>query len=918
MVVDPVAMAFDGDGRLFVVEMRDFPDGRDSGPHLGRVRLLEDTNGDGVFDRSHVYAENLPWPSAVICYDGGIFVAATPDIWFLKDTNGDGVADVRRVALSGFGSGTQLNPWSLVTGLAWGLDNRIHGVTAGIGGTVSAPGAPGAPAELRGRDFSFDPRTLAVTPQSGIAQSGLSFDQRGRKYVSDYIRPLRLVMYEPRYPARNPFFPKLPAMHDAARPVTPVFRLMPMNREALEDPSGILTNMPMASGATAMVPARMTMARGSLIYRGHSFPWSYAENAFIPDPSVNVIHREVLRENGVAMFAERAPDERTTEFVMSRDPWFRPMQVISGPDGALYVADMHRESVDAAAPSRRGSDRGRIYRIVPDKFVAPKPPQFSKATTFDVVSALAHTNGWHRDTASRILYERRDAGAATLLTNMLNRARIAHARLHALAALDGLGALAEPHVLRGLRDDDERVRERAILLSEKLFKSGAASEVLWNQLESMAGDLSIRVRYQLAFTAGEVNRPGKVPLLAEIVRRDFASVWTREAALSSLADGAGEFFVALAGNPQFRAGVDEQEFLRGVATMIGIRSRVDDVEQVINFVDQTALEPRVAYLFLSALGEGMSRSGRALAIADPELRLRRFYDDALSAALDNSLAAPVRIEALRLVGVSPFAYTDMAELLVVLLERGEVDDVRLAAIRALGRFNDPRIPAGFVQRWAALPADHRYEAIMVLLGRSEQTAVILSALETGAVSPADLSSVQVDFLRTHREPAIRERALQLFGPPIVERAAALQRVTPALKLTGTPGRGREIFLQRCASCHRLGGEGEPIGPDLASVKAYGKDWILSAIVEPNREVRPDYTTVVGGTRTGETFFGVLMDETPQSIFVRRPEGNQEVWPRASLQYVQPQPWSIMPEGLELGLTTQAVADLLEYIMTTPR
>jgi len=161
LIVSPVAIAFDEYGRLFVAEMRDYSERRDE--KLGRIKLLEDTDGNGRFDHATIYAEGLAWPTAVICYDGGIFVGASPDILYLKDTNGDGVADVRKVVFTGFGNATpKLNVQQLLNSFTWGLDNRIHGALGGNPSVVTNLMQPGAkPLELRGRDFSFDPRTAA-------------------------------------------------------------------------------------------------------------------------------------------------------------------------------------------------------------------------------------------------------------------------------------------------------------------------------------------------------------------------------------------------------------------------------------------------------------------------------------------------------------------------------------------------------------------------------------------------------------------------------------------------------------------------------------------------------------------------------------------------------------------------------------
>ena len=175
-----------------------------------------------------VYADNLPQASGVACYGGGVFVVANSNLLYLKDSKTNGVADVRNVVFSGFPGTNLLNELALPNNLNWGLDNRIHAASAGIAGMVPLSSAPGAPLiSLTGADFSFDPRALTIQAEAGPAESGLSFDNSGRKFTCDYMRPLRAVRSEPRYLARNPFFPAPPQMMDVANPATQVFRFVP-------------------------------------------------------------------------------------------------------------------------------------------------------------------------------------------------------------------------------------------------------------------------------------------------------------------------------------------------------------------------------------------------------------------------------------------------------------------------------------------------------------------------------------------------------------------------------------------------------------------------------------------------------------------------------------------------------------------
>jgi putative membrane-bound dehydrogenase-like protein len=176
LIESPVGICFDEDGRLFVVEMRGYPDLRDE--HLGRIKLLTDSHGDGHYDQANVFADHLPWPTSVFPYGGGVFVTASPDILWYADKNG--TAAEPKVVFTGFAARVdRLNVQALVNNLAWGLDDRIHGATSHNGGLVSGPGGQDKPFELRGRDFFFDPRDSALLAENGGGQHGLSFDAFG-------------------------------------------------------------------------------------------------------------------------------------------------------------------------------------------------------------------------------------------------------------------------------------------------------------------------------------------------------------------------------------------------------------------------------------------------------------------------------------------------------------------------------------------------------------------------------------------------------------------------------------------------------------------------------------------------------------------------------------------------------------------
>ena len=898
-VVAPVAMAFDENGRLFVAEMRDYPASRAANPHLGRIRLLDRMNDEGIFQTNSIYADNLAFPSALACYAGGVFVAATPDILYFKDSKGDGVADSRRVVLTGFGGTNPPAPQALINSFCWGLDNRIHGVTAGIGGVITTPGWSAGSVSLAGCDFAFDPRTLAVVPETGPAQSGLSFDNIGRRFVGDFVHPLRLPMFDLRYVDRNPYYARPAAMLDVAIPAVAVYPFAPEPAASPRPATRPHTN--------ALTAAWLTTARGFVIYRGGAFPTNYLGNAFVPDPGNHLIHRFVLQENGLTVAAERAPDETRSEFLISSDPSFHPVQLINGPDGALYLADMQDRP-----------DRGRIYRIVPTNFKRPEPPQLGKIKTYDLVATLAQGDGWQRDTTARLLYERQDPVAVALLTNMLNNSRLGLARLCALRALEGSGALKEAHVLKALQDNDARVREHAVRLSELFVINGVIPDALWVRLRTLATDSSQRVRCQLAFTLGQVRRPDCAFVLAQILARDLGNPWILTAVMSSLGQGAGALFVVLAGDPKFRADPAGLEFLRQLALMIGVQGRLDEVAQMEDFMLRASMDRLQAYTLLYALGEGLHRTRSSLALTDPRGLLRRFYAEGLDNATDLALPEMPRTVAMRFLSVTPLTFGEIGDWLLLFCNPPPAPALQSACIATLGRYKDPLMVTSLLQLWPALTPFLRNQAVTALLSHDAHVPAVIEGLQFRRISPTDLTSSQMDFLRTYRNPAVSNRAAMLFGPITGVQSLAVERFQPALTLAGVTDRGREIFRARCADCHSIGFPNQTLGPDLALSRILGREGILEAILQPNRNVNTNYSTCVVQSKDGENLVGIKIEDNLATLTLRQASGARLVWPRLNLESAQIQSWSLMPPGLEQGLSVQAMADLLEYVMNAPR
>lgn len=420
-VMDPIAMTFDEHGRAYVVEMRGYSERRDE--ELGQIRLLTDTNGDGIFDQSSVFKKGLRWPTAVICYKGGIFVGATPDVFYFKDTDGDGICDEEKTVFTGFGEGApKLNMQALFNSFRWGPDNRIWGATARNGGTITRPGDSSfEPVNVRGADFSFDPETLDFRAENGTAQYGMSFDDRGRRFICSNSQHILWVAYERSQAKPNPWFslpsPIVNIPDDGA--AAPVYRISP------DEPWRIVRTRWRVAGVVkgvveggGRVSGYFTSATGVHLYWGNAFGPEFRNNAFIGDVGSNLVHRKIVKqkEDTVGLVATRPNPDEKTEFLRSSDNWFRPTSFTTGPDGCLYITDMYRETIEhpwsLPEPIKKhvdlnsGFNRGRIYRVEPDQFSYPEIESLADATDAELEELLKHDNDWHRTTARRLLFER--------------------------------------------------------------------------------------------------------------------------------------------------------------------------------------------------------------------------------------------------------------------------------------------------------------------------------------------------------------------------------------------------------------------------------------------------------------------------------------------------------------------------------
>jgi putative membrane-bound dehydrogenase-like protein len=955
-VVDPVAVAWDEDGRMFVVEMGDYP----TGPPDGRIKLLEDRDGDGRVDSSRVFADKLPFPTSVLPWRGGVLVAAAPDILFLKDTDGDGHADLRRVLFTGFGEGNQQ---LRVNGLTWGIDNWVYGANGRSDGTVQkaesledllpAPATASQPnfrarererslkhpVSIRQRDFRFRPDFGRFEVTTGFSQFGLAFDDWGNRFLSWNTVHIRHAGLEQQYLDRNPYMPPAGAVREIAEHGS-TCRVFPASRTTPR--------------FNAEPPGYMNASCGLTIYRGDALPATYRGNAFVCEPLSNLVHRDVLEPAGTTFVARRHESESAAEFLTSTDSWFRPVNLATGPDGCLYVIDFCRPSVehpqfvrDEAARKgidwRAGSDRGRIWRIRGNEQRPSNWPKIGAAPSDELVRLLEHPNGWQRDTAQRLLIERHDESVRDQLAELAVRSESSVTRVHALNTLDGLGQLWLRECESALHDPNPEVRRHAVRLAAS--RAQPYEPLLRATLCAMSSDPDPRVRLQLACSLGDVpNKIGETapePMvaaaLARIARRGIDDEWTRTAVLSSLKESSGEFLRLFIRNemPTMTTHVTESEveLITQAAAVAGARGNMDEMRAVLQqramgihqtdspaFAWKTALE--------TGLLDGHKRAGHTLDdwSRSADSNLHRLHDDAMGGfrraasfiemperwRIPKPYESLVHRSAIRLLRHAP---ADVAIPALRSLVHPAVDQpLQLAAVAALGEQVTPDIAPMLLEHWPQYTPVVRRAVLATLLSRRDHVPAIVEALERKHVATADIDAAQTDLLlrlsddqtRPRVQTLLRERASS-------DRRAVVESYQSSLERRGDPERGSRVFAQHCVSCHAIQGKGNRVGPDLASVSGRPPAENLADILDPNRAVAPEAVSYVIATRSGRVVSGLIGGESAAAVTLRRAEGIDEVVPRSDIEEIRSTGKSLMPEGLEREIQPQDMIDLLEFL-----
>jgi len=1010
LVTDPVAITYDADGRAYVCEMNDYPY-TDKAAHkpsqenptdqsIGKVRLLTDTDGDGIFDKATVFADGLSWPTGAACWKGGIFVTATPDVWYLKDTNDDSVADVRQKVFTGF---KKLNVQAVMNNPIWGLDHRIYIAGGSNGGEIQrAPGSESVmplpkdfkPIAIKRNDFSFDPSTGDVRLESGGARFGNTFDDWGNRFLCNIRNPCQHVVLPYRYLARNPYLVVPSALNDCAEAgdQLPVYRTSPPEpwrefraKRWVQEGSHLPKSELIGAGV-------VTSSSGITVYRGDAYPKEYRDFAFVADVAGNLFYRMKLVPDGVTFKAVQVDGNKN--FCTSDDLWFRPVNFVNAPDGCLHVCDMYREVIEhpwsipddihAAVDLLRGRDKGRIWRLAPKSGpLSPlsgatqakqhttttpdtRSPQnanaptaqrtvrttlLSRANTADLVALLDHPNAWHRETAQRLLFERQDKTAVEPLRELVKRGKTAQGRITALwamvAATTGQSGDLSQLAFDSLRDafdsNDSRLVDAAAVISGEVKTSVSSTQ-------------SSVLLYQQRRMIEHATDQGLGILAAVFSLNDVSDLQIATLAPSLLRIGSrGPWLAPVAINACLRAGVTK------VATT-AFDSRKEDTKQklllfpqIIEAAAQSA-DPKVAVeamelpAALKGIERGMSDypvvpSGFAeiAARSAPKGALkkgRKLADLPLSAACATWWNKRIDTASEKIL-VALASLDRFSPILRDALSPSSASDLQLAALEALGSYRESAVADMLIDAWPRMTPILRDKATTILLSRTDRIAKLLDAIEAKKITPAQLSVAAKATLGRQKTPVLAERIAKLIGDgSSSNRKEIVDKYLTAMGLGSSPGlqpekaakdqnahggglkpdttppdatRGAKVYETACMICHKFADEGNDIGPHLGTIKAWTAEQLVTNILDPNREVSPNFSLYLVETNDGRTLSGLIASETAGNLTLKRADGGTDTVLRSEIKSLTSPGISLMPEGLEAAITPQQMADLIVYL-----
>lgn len=952
LIADPVDMEIDEFGRLYVVEMHGYPLDKSGS---GAVKLLEDTDGDGRMDKSTIFADDLVLPTGIMRWKKGLLVTDPPNVVYFEDTDGDGKADKKEIMLTGF---ALANPQHNVNNPLLGLDNWIYlghepAVTAKVytdyfsdrGSEVhfpAHPNGPRLPENALGRSVRFQPEKLLIENLSSQTQFGHTFDTWGNRFLVSNAHHIYHEVVSARYVGRNSAF------------------LIPNTIQSVSDHGNAADVYPITKNPQHQLLTDLgvfTSACGITAYTGGLFPSPYENVTFVAEPVSNLVHADVLKENGASFTASRLFEKK--EFLASTDAWFRPVNMYVGPDGALYVLDYYRQIIEhpewmaddvgKSDAVYNGVDQGRIYRITPKGTATidwSSKLKLGDESSETLITYLSNPNSWWRQNAQRLLIDRNDKSVIPLLEKLAFQTDDALGSLHALWTLHGLSALTADVLTVGLRNPSAGVRENAVRMAEELFliQPNADTERITTELIRLKNDPSGKVRYQVLASLGFVNTPAAIQARKELLFQNLDNNWMQIAALSALPVENDQLLTEVLqkynpDNPGYASLIERLSFMAGAS---------GDIAQLKSLIGKALARENSSKNWNVALLRGITQSLRNRGVDGNALATER--EQLLTAAMDYPQPAMRRaaVDLLRIVGLPEGERTTKAleqatevarnndadpekrSEAIRLLTLGDIHrhlslfkdlisptvpvSVQSAALSAINSIPDSTISVFLVEKWATLTPGLREQAIGTFLGSEPRIILLLQALEDKVIDPSVISWPRQVGLMANGNEELRLWARRLLSGENSSEQEVIKDYQEALTLTGDPDKGQQLFAQHCAVCHQIGGKnGTFYGPDLATIRNRRPESVMADILNPNLSIADGYDIWNIELKSGETVQGLIASETPTSITVRNYGGSETTIARTDISDLTAMGTSVMTAGFNQLIDKQQMADLLAYL-----
>jgi putative membrane-bound dehydrogenase-like protein len=936
-VKQPVYVSFDERGRMWVVQYNQYPfpaglkvlsydkyiravfdkvppPPPDHFRGFDKITIHESTKGDGVYDKVTTFVEGLNITTAALPGRGGVWVLNPPYLLFYPDKDRTDVAVKKpEVHLSGFGLE---DTHAVANSLAWGPDGWLYGAQ---GSTCTAKvkvhfsGSDATTDFLGQAIWRYHPVThqFEIFAEGGGNTFGVEFDDQGRVFSGTNWGQHRGLYF-----AQGGYYVKAWGKH------------------------GPLTN-PYAFGWLDHMAHKGSSERFThtfIVYGGGLLPEAYSGKLIACNPlqtRLQLVRREPL---GSSFQTTEEPFLLTTT-----DGWFRPVDVKAGPDGAVYVADFYEARINHVDP-RDTWDRsnGRIYRIRPKDYTPQKPEDMSKLTSAELVARLKDKNRWQRQTALRLLYERKDASLVPELKKDIADGTGQFA-LEALWALHACGGLTDETALKTLDHAEPAVRMWTARLIGDRKKTSA--EVAAKLAELAEKDSDAQVRSQLASTAKRLPGPQALPIIAALMKRteDVADPqipllvwWALEAKAESDRDAVLALFrdrglwkkpladkVIVERLMQRYAAAGGEANYKACAALLRQSPDAATSNRLLAGLDK-ALAGRNTSKLPGELRDAVAKaweSGATETTLTLGIRIGNdaTIDKALSLIADEKGAAAKRLECVRIFG--EVEQPRCVPALLELVKKSPSAALRQEALDALQRYDDPKIGERVVAMYPAdLPEKDgvRGAALALLSSRPAWSLQFLKAVDAGQI---DARSVPLDVVRQFQLHADKDVAKliekhwgQVRPSTSEEKKKEMLRLGELLKSgAGAAKAGKVVFGNTCAKCHKLFGEGGNVGPDLTGYERGNQLYWIENVVDPSAVIREEYLTFVVQTKDGRTLTGIIAEQDRQAVTLRDQEGRTKKISREQIDDLRASPVSLMPEDQLKALTDQQVRDLFAYL-----